>query len=236
MHLSPNVAVLGVVSLLMGMSSAMIYGLLPVFLVTVLGAGAASVGLIEGIAEATTSLFKIFSGVASDWIGRRKPLVVAGYALSAVNKILFPLAESASTVLLARISDRIGKGIRDAPRDALLADVMPSAVRGTGFGLRLALYTVGAVAGPLAAVALMRLSGDDFRLVFWIALIPGFASIVVLTRRRERARQWPQRRMAAADPASRSGPAHSIILVGDRHRRHLLAGAFQPGIPGAENL
>ncbi len=178
--LSPNVAVLGVVSLLMGMSSAMIYGLLPVFLVTVLGAGAASVGLIEGIAEATTSLLKIFSGMASDWIGRRKALVVLGYALSAVNKVLFPLAESASTVLLARISDRIGKGIRDAPRDALLADVMPSAVRGTGFGLRLALYTIGAVAGPLAAVALMRLSGDDFRLVFWIALIPGFASIAVL--------------------------------------------------------
>ena len=180
LRLSPNVAVLGVVSLLMGMSSAMIYGLLPVFLVTVLGASAASVGLIEGIAEATTSLLKIFSGVASDWIGRRKPLVVLGYALSAVNKLLFPLAESASTVLLARISDRIGKGIRDAPRDALLADVMPSAVRGTGFGLRLALYTIGAVAGPLAAVALMRLSGDDFRLVFWIALIPGFASIAVL--------------------------------------------------------
>ena len=107
-------------------------------------------------------------------------LVVLGYALSAVNKILFPLAESVSTVLLARISDRIGKGIRDAPRDALLADVMPSAVRGSGFGLRLALYTIGAVAGPLAAVALMRLSGDDFRLVFWIALIPGLASVAVL--------------------------------------------------------
>jgi MFS family permease len=180
LRLSPNVAVLGVVSLLMGMSSAMIYGLLPVFLVTVLGAGVASVGLIEGVAEATTSLIKIFSGVVSDWIGRRKPLVVLGYALSAVNKILFPLAESASTVLLARICDRIGKGIRDAPRDAFLADVMPPPVRGTGFGLRLALYTIGAVAGPLAAVALMRLSGDDFRLVFWIALIPGFASVAVL--------------------------------------------------------
>jgi MFS family permease len=180
LRLSPNVAVLGIVSLLMGMSSAMIYGLLPVFLVTVIGAGAGLVGLIEGIAEGTTSLIKIFSGVASDWVGRRKPLVVLGYALSAVNKILFPLAESASTVLLARISDRIGKGIRDAPRDALLADVMPSAVRGSGFGLRLALYTIGAVAGPLAAVALMRLSGDDFRLVFWIALVPGFASIAVL--------------------------------------------------------
>ncbi len=178
--LSPNVAVLGLVSLLMGMSSAMIYGLLPVFLVTILGASTASVGLIEGIAEATTSLTKIFSGATSDWIGRRKPLVILGYALSAVNKLLFPLAESASAVLIARISDRIGKGIRDAPRDALLADVMPSAIRGSGFGLRLALYTIGAVLGPLAAMALMVLSGDDFRLVFWIALLPAFASIGVL--------------------------------------------------------
>lgn len=179
-HLSPNVAVLGIVSLLMGMSSAMIYGLLPVFLVTVLGASTTTVGLIEGIAEATTSAVKIFSGAASDWIGRRKPLVVLGYALSAVNKLLFPLAETASTVLIARIADRIGKGVRDAPRDALLADVTPSAIRGSGFGLRFALYTIGAVAGPLVAIALMTASGDDFRLVFWIALLPGFASIAVL--------------------------------------------------------
>jgi MFS family permease len=178
--LSPNVAVLGVVSLLMGMSSAMIYGLLPVFLVTVLGASVTTVGLIEGIAEATASAVKIFSGAASDWIGRRKPLVVLGYVLSAVNKLLFPLAEAASTVLIGRIADRIGKGIRDAPRDALLADVTPSPIRGSGFGLRFALYTIGAVTGPLAAVALMALSGDDFRLVFWIALLPGFASIAVL--------------------------------------------------------
>jgi MFS family permease len=178
--LSPNVAVLGIVSLLMGMSSAMIYGLLPVFLVKALGASATIVGLIEGLAEATTSVMKIFSGAASDLIGRRKPLVVLGYALSAVNKLLFPLAETASTVLVARIADRIGKGIRDAPRDALLADMTPAEIRGAGFGLRFALYTIGAVAGPLAAIALMTASGDDFRLVFWIALLPGFASIVVL--------------------------------------------------------
>jgi len=178
--LSPNVAVLGSVSLLMGMSSAMIYGLLPVFLVTVLGASTTTVGLIEGTAEATASAIKIFSGAASDWIGRRKPLVVLGYTLSAVNKLLFPLAESASIVLIARIADRIGKGIRDAPRDALLADVTPSAIRGSGFGLRFALYTVGAVAGPIVAIVLMTLSGDNFRLVFWIALLPGFASIGVL--------------------------------------------------------
>lgn len=178
--LSRNVVALGLVSLLMGMSSAMIYGILPVFLVTVLGASVASVGAIEGIAEATTSFVKIFSGYLSDKLGRRKPLVVLGYALSAVTKLAFPLAESVTTVLFARVADRIGKGARDAPRDALLTDIMPPAVRGRGFGLRLALYTIGAVIGPLAAIALMRLSGDDFRLVFWIALIPGLASIVVL--------------------------------------------------------
>jgi MFS family permease len=178
--LSPNVVVLGIVSLLMGMSSAMIYGVLPVFLVTVIGASIASVGAIEGIAEATTSFMKIFSGYASDRLGRRKPLVVIGYALSAVNKLVFPIAESATTVLIARVADRLGKGIRDAPRDALLTDITPSHVRGAGFGLRLALYTVGAVLGPLSAIALMKISGDNFRLVFWIALIPGFASILVL--------------------------------------------------------
>jgi MFS family permease len=149
-------------------------------LVTVLGASTTTVGLIEGVAEATTSVIKIFSGAASDWIGSRKPLVALGYALSAVNKLLFPFAETASTVLIARIADRIGKGVRDAPRDALLADVTPSAIRGSGFGLRFALYTIGAVAGPLAAIALMTLSGDDFRLVFWVALLPGFASVAVL--------------------------------------------------------
>lgn len=178
--LSPNVPVLGFVSLLMGMSSAMIHGVLPVFLMVVLGASTASVGFIEGIAEATTSLAKIFSGITSDQIRRRKPLVVLGYALSAVNKLLFPIAESVSIVLLARMSDRVGKGVRDAPRDAFMTDMTPMAIRGSGFGLRLALYTIGAVLGPLAAMAIMSLSGDNFRLVFWLALIPGFMSVVVL--------------------------------------------------------
>jgi len=179
-RLSGNVAVLGLVSLLMGMSSAMIHGLLPVFLVTVLGASIASVGLIEGIAEATISLTKVISGVASDWARRRKPLVLLGYAFSAVSKLIFPLSELASTVLIARIADRIGKGIRDAPRDALLTDVTPSGIRGAGFGLRLALYTIGAVVGPLTAIGLMVLSGDNIRLVFCIALLPAFVSVAVL--------------------------------------------------------
>jgi len=179
-RLPPNVAALGYVSMLTAMSSAMIYGLLPVFLVKVLGASVASVGLIEGIAEAANSFIKIFSGAASDWIGRRKPLVVFGYTLSAIVKTLFPLAETVSTVLAARVIDRIGKGIRDAPRDAFLADLTAPEIRGSGFGLRLALAFTGFVVGPLLAVGLMRLSGDDFRLVFWIALIPTYLSIIVL--------------------------------------------------------
>jgi MFS family permease len=178
--LSPNIAALGCVSMLTAMSSAMIYGLLPVFLVKVLGASVAAVGLIEGVAEATNSFIKIFSGAASDWIGRRKPLVVFGYALSAVVKTLFPLAGSASTVLAARVIDRLGKGIRDAPRDAFLADLTAPEVRGSGFGLRLTLAIAGFVMGPLIAIGLMWLSGDDFRLVFWIALIPAYLSIIVL--------------------------------------------------------
>jgi MFS family permease len=133
-RLSRNVTALGLVSLCMGMSSAMIHGLLPAFLVTVLGVSIFSVGVIEGTAEATTSLVKIFSGRLSDGLGRRKGLVIVGYALSAFTKLLFPLAESASAILAARMIDRVGKGIRDAPRDALLADVTPSEIRGSGFG------------------------------------------------------------------------------------------------------
>ncbi len=180
LRLSPNVAALGCVSMLTAMSSAMIYGLLPVFLVRVLGASMASVGLIEGMAEAANSFVKIFSGAASDWIGRRKPIVVFGYTLSAVIKTLFPLAGAASTVLLARVIDRLGKGIRDAPRDAFLADLTAPEIRGSGFGLRLALAFTGFVVGPLIAIGLMNLSGDDFRLVFWIALIPAYLSIIML--------------------------------------------------------
>jgi MFS family permease len=179
-RLPPNVALLGLVSLLTAMSSAMVYGLLPLFLVKVLGASAAVVGIIEGAAEATTSLLKLASGAISDWVGRRKPLLVVGYTLSAVNKLLFPVADVVSTITLARVVDRIGKGIRDAPRDAFLTDVLPLHMRGSGFGLRLTFYTTGFVLGPLIAIALMLLSGDDFRLVFWVAVIPAFLAIVVL--------------------------------------------------------
>jgi MFS family permease len=179
-RLSPNIVALGCVSMLTAMSSAMIYGLLPVFMVTVLGISIASVGVIEGAAEAANSLVKILSGATSDWIGRRKPVVAFGYTLSAIVKTIFPVAGSASTVFVARILDRLGKGIRDAPRDAFLADLTVSELRGRGFGLRLALAVFGFVMGPLAAIGLMRSSGDDFRLVFWVALVPAYASLVVL--------------------------------------------------------
>jgi MFS family permease len=158
----------------------MVYGLLPVFLVRVLGATTASVGLIEGAADGMMSLTRIFSGFASDWMGRRKPLVLIGYAVSAVNKLMFPLAGAVSMVLAARVIDRMGKGLRDAPRDAFMTDVTPAQIRGSGFGLRLAFYTTGYFIGPLVAMALMAASGDNFRLVFWIAVIPAALAIVVL--------------------------------------------------------
>jgi MFS family permease len=179
-RLSPNVALLGIVSMLTAMSSAMIYGLLPVFLVRELGASMASIGLIEGMAEAATSFIKIFSGAASDWIGRRKPLVVLGYALSAVVKTIFPIAGGVPAVLVARVIDRMGKGVRDAPRDAFLADLTTPEIRGSGFGLRLAVAISGFVVGPFIAIGVMWWSGDDFRLVFWLALIPAYLSVILL--------------------------------------------------------
>jgi MFS family permease len=179
-RLPRQLAILGAISFLTAMSSAMVYGLLPVFLVRVLGATTASVGLIEGAAEGMMSLTRIFSGFASDWMGRRKPLVLIGYTVSAVNKLLFPLAGTVSMVLAARVIDRMGKGLRDAPRDAFMADVTPAQIRGSGFGLRLTFYTVGYVVGPLLAMTLMSASGDNFRLVFWIAVIPAALAIAVL--------------------------------------------------------
>jgi sugar phosphate permease len=179
-RLPANVLALGCVSLLMSMSSQMIHSVLPVFLLTVLGASALSVGVIEGIAEATNSAARIASGVVSDCMRRRKPLVVLGYSLAALSKLLFPNASDVSTVLLARFFDRTGKGIRDAPRDALLADELAPRVRGCGFGLRLALFTIGSVLGPLVATVVMLESRNDARFVFWIAAVPAFLSVAVL--------------------------------------------------------
>jgi MFS family permease len=190
-RLPRHIVVLGVISFLTAMSSAMVYGLLPLFLVQVLHSSMTSVGLIEGIAEGASSLMKIASGAATDWLGRRKPIVLFGYLVSAVNKLLFPLAESVTMVLAARVIDRLGKGVRDAPRDAFLADVTPAPVRGSGFGLRLAFYTAGFVVGPVAAMTIMRFSQHDFRLVFWLAVIPAAAAIaVLLVALREPPRTW----------------------------------------------
>jgi MFS family permease len=178
--LPKGVVALGLVSLFMDLSSEMIHSLLPVFLVTVLGASALSVGFIEGIAEATASITKVFSGVISDWMGRRKPLVLLGYGLAALTKPLFPLATGIGSVLTARFLDRVGKGIRGAPRDALIADITPAAARGTAYGLRQAMDTVGAFAGPLVAMVLMAASHDNFRLVFWVAVIPAVVCVLLI--------------------------------------------------------
>ena len=177
----PNgVWVLGFVSLLMDVSSEMIHSLLPLFMVTVLGASALTVGVIEGIAESTALLVKVFSGVLSDYLGKRKGLAVFGYALGALTKPMFALATGIGMVLTARFLDRIGKGIRGAPRDALLADITPPAIRGAAFGLRQSLDTVGAFLGPLIGVGLMLLWANDFRAVFWVALIPGLLAVALL--------------------------------------------------------
>ena len=179
-HLPASIWVLGVVSLLMDVSSEMIHSLLPLFMVGALGASALQVGLIEGLAEATALIVKVFSGVASDWLGRRKGLAVLGYGLGALTKPLFALAPGAGAVLAARLLDRVGKGLRGAPRDALITDITPPALRGAAFGLRQSLDTVGAVAGPLLAVGLMLLWQDDFRAVFWVAVVPGLLSVLLL--------------------------------------------------------
>jgi MFS family permease len=179
-NLPGGIVVLGLVSLFMDLSSEMIHSLLPVFLVTVLGASALSVGVIEGIAEATAAVVKVFSGVLSDWIGRRKPLVLLGYGLAALTKPLFPLATGIGAVLTARFLDRLGKGIRGAPRDALIADITQPENRGAAYGLRQSMDTVGAFAGPLLAIVLMSVSGGNFRLVFWVATVPAFFCVLLI--------------------------------------------------------
>ncbi|MBU6260203.1 MAG: MFS transporter [Burkholderiales bacterium] len=171
---------LGFVSMLADISSEIIHSLLPVFLVSVLGASAFTVGLIEGVAESAALIVKVFSGTLSDYLGRRKMLAVIGYGLGALSKPLFAIATSAGMVFTARFVDRIGKGIRGAPRDALVADIAPPGVRGAAYGLRQSLDTVGAFTGPLLAVGLMLLWADDFRAVFWVAIIPGVLAVALL--------------------------------------------------------
>jgi MFS family permease len=171
---------LGIVSLLMDVSSEMIHALLPLYLVTVLGTSMLTVGMIEGIAEATASITKIFSGALSDRLGKRKLLAAIGYGLAAFTKPVFPLASSIGWLMAARFIDRVGKGIRGAPRDALIADIAPPELRGASFGLRQSLDTIGAFLGPLLAIGLMFLAANNFTLVFWVAVIPAFLSFAVI--------------------------------------------------------
>jgi MFS family permease len=166
--------------MLMDISSEMIHALLPVYLVTVLATSATTVGLIEGIAEATASITKVFSGALSDWLGKRKLLAALGYGLAAITKPIFPLAPSVGWLVAARFIDRVGKGIRGAPRDALVADIAPAHLRGASFGLRQALDTVGAFIGPLAAIGLMWFTADSFRTVFWVAVVPAFLAVALM--------------------------------------------------------
>lgn len=175
-----SVIALGFVSMFMDISSEMTHSLLPVFMVSVLGISALSVGIIEGIAEATASITKIFSGVVSDWIGKRKPLVLLGYGMAAFTKPLFPLAQGIGAILTARLIDRIGKGIRGAPRDALITDLAPQNMHGAAFGLRQSMDTVGAFIGPAIAMALMFYSFNNYRLVFWLAVIPAFIAVACI--------------------------------------------------------
>jgi MFS family permease len=187
---------LGCVSLLMDISSESIHSLLPMFMVSTLGASTLMVGLIEGLAESTALIVKIFSGALSDYFGRRKELTLAGYALGALSKPLFAVAPTAGVVLAARLIDRVGKGIRGAPRDALVADIAPPAIRGAAFGLRQTLDTVGAFLGPMLAVALMLAWHGNFRAVFWVAVVPGLASVTLLAlglREPERSSQHEKR-------------------------------------------
>lgn len=175
-----GVWVLGFVSMLMDISSEMIHSLLPLFLITSLHASALTVGLIEGVAESTALIVKVFSGTLSDYLGRRKGLALFGYALGALTKPLFAVAPTTAVVLAARFFDRVGKGIRGAPRDALVADLTPPHLRGAAFGLRQSIDTVGAFLGPLLAVGLMLLWGNDFRAVFWVAVVPGVMAVALL--------------------------------------------------------
>ncbi len=214
-----SVFALGLVSLFMDISSEVVHSLLPLFIVGTLGASTVAVGLIEGVAEATAAITKVLSGAISDRIGKRKQLTALGYGLSAITKPAFPLAGSIGVVLAARFVDRIGKGIRDAPRDALIADITPPETRGAAYGVRQALDSVGAFAGPLLAMALMAIYADDFRAVFWWAAAPAsVAVLLVVFAVREPVGTKPNRRTGwpihRADLDRMGGAYWWIVIIG----------------------
>lgn len=179
-RLPKGILVLGLVSMFMDISSEMVHALLPVFMVTVLGSSALTVGIIEGLGEGLALIVRVFSGALSDWLAKRKLLILLGYLLGTLSKPLFAIATAAGMVIFARSLDRIGKGIRGAPRDALIADITPTGVRGAAYGLRQSLDSVGALLGPLLAIALMALTMNDYRQVFLFAVIPGLVSVLLI--------------------------------------------------------
>ena len=209
--------ILGFVSMLMDISSEMIHSLLPIYLISVLGTSTLTVGVIEGIAEATAAITKVFSGVLSDWLGKRKLLVAIGYGLAAFTKPVFPLATTIGWLVGARFIDRIGKGIRGAPRDALIADIAPAHLRGASFGLRQSLDTIGAFVGPFLAILLMWTTANNFKTVFWVAVIPAFLSFaLVIFAVSEPERQGDRRRVASPFSAAelrRLGSAYWWVVA-----------------------
>jgi len=213
---------LGLASLFMDLSSELVHSLLPIFMVSVLGASMTTVGVIEGVAEATAAITKVFSGGLSDYLGKRKLLVVLGYGLSAVTKPLFPLATSIGWVLAGRFVDRIGKGIRGAPRDALVADITPAPLRGAAYGLRQSLDSVGAFGGPLLAVALMAAFADDIKTVLWVAVVPAFIAVTLLVVAvREPEQAQPEAAGAQAAVSTRG----ALRRLGSRYWLIVLLGA-----------
>ncbi len=203
--------------MLMDVSSEMIHALLPVYLISVMATSATTVGIMEGIAESTAAVTKVFSGALSDWFGRRKFLAVLGYGLAAFTKPVFPLATTVGWLMAARFIDRVGKGIRGAPRDALVADLAPVHIRGACFGLRQALDTVGAFVGPLLAILIMWGSANQFRLVFWMAVPPAFLALLLIAiavREPERAATTRQARFPLhRDELSRLGRDYWFVIV-----------------------
>lgn len=228
-----GVWVLGGVSLLMDVSSEMIHSLLPLFMATTLGASVIIIGLIEGLAEATALILKVFSGAISDYVGKRKGLALLGYGLGALSKPLFAIAPTAGVVFSARMIDRVGKGIRGAPRDALVADVTPPEIRGAAYGLRQALDTVGAFLGPLLAVLLMFIWANDFHAIFWVAVIPAVLSILLLRIRSTGAKIRHRAQTQQSAEARKPEKALRRLLVGGRDRQHFHPRPLQRSLSGA---
>jgi len=220
-NLPGGVWALGFVSLLMDTSSELVHSLLPTFMAVTLGAGMATIGLVEGVAEATAAITKVFSGVLSDYWGKRKSLVVTGYGLAAFTKPIFPVASTIAWVFIARFVDRIGKGIRGAPRDAMIADITAENQRGTAYGLRQSLDTVGAFVGPLLAIALLTWFAGNIRSVLWVAVIPALASVLLLIvavrepssrMARSSGPRFPNKTRLSARDVKRLGPAFWLVV------------------------